>query len=102
MINKVKNQTGLFYGWWIVAAAFAMSFIYSGFYFWAFTLFVTPMQAEIASIENHIGPAFLIAGIVGAILAPISGNIFDKRGPKLVVGVGMICGGLGFALMGFM
>ena len=102
MVNQGENQTGMFYGWWIVISAFVMSVIYSGFYFWAFTLFVTPMQSEIASIENHIGPAFLIAGIVGALLAPISGNVFDKRGPKLVVGVGMICGGLGFALMGFM
>jgi len=102
LLNTEKKQTGIFYGWWIVVSAFIMSFVYSGFYFWAFTLFVTPMQAEIASVENHIGPAFLIAGILGAILAPILGNIFDKRGPKLVVGFGMIFGGLGFALMGIM
>ena len=99
--KKVK-LLDFFYGWKIVIAAFIMSFIYSGFYFWAFTLFITPMQEEIPQIADHIARAFFIAGILGAIIAPISGTMFDRKGPKLVVGIGMLFGGTGFALLSLM
>jgi sugar phosphate permease len=92
----------LFYGWWIVLVTFAMAFYYSGIYFYAFTLFVTPITDELPTLGAHISPAFLVSGIVGAVLAPFLGSVFDKRGPKLVVGGGLFLGGLGFLLLGRM
>ena len=79
-----------------------MAFIYSGVYFYAFTLFVTPIRDELPRLGSQIAPAFLVTGITGAILAPILGGIFDRWGPKLVVSGGMLAGGLGFVLMGLM
>ena len=40
---RVPTPTSIFYGWWIVVAAFMVAFIYSGFFFYDFTLFVTPI-----------------------------------------------------------
>jgi MFS family permease len=79
-----------------------MAFIYSGVYFYAFTLFVTPIRDELPRLGSQISPAFLVTGVTGAILAPILGGIFDRWGPKLVVSGGMLAGGLGFVLMGLM
>ncbi len=94
--------SSVFYGWWIVAATFTMAFIYSGFYFYDFTLFVTPIKEEIPDVGAAIEPAFLVAGITGALLSPLLGGFFDKKGPKLVVGGGLILGAAGFAIMGMM
>ncbi len=90
---------GVFYGWWIVAATVTMAFFYSGFFFYAFTLFITPIREELPSVADQITPAFFLGGILGAILAPGLGAFFDRRGPKLVVGGGMVAGGLGFFLL---
>ena len=34
---RVPSPTSIFYGWWIVLAAFMVAFIYSGFFFYDFT-----------------------------------------------------------------
>ena len=94
--------SSVFYGWWIVIAAFIIAFIYSGFYFYDFTLFVTPIREDIPDVGAAIEPAFFVAILVGAVLSPILGGVFDRYGPKLVVGGGLLVGGIGFGIMGVM
>ena len=94
--------SSIYYGWWIVLAAFIIAFVYSGFFFYDFTLFVTPIREDIPDVGAAIEPAFIVATITGAVLSPILGGFFDKRGPKLVVGGGMLLGSAGFAIMGVM
>lgn len=99
---RVPSPTSIFYGWWIVLAAFMVAFIYSGFFFYDFTLFVTPIRDEIPDVGAAIEPAFIVATVTGAVLSPLLGGFFDKKGPKPVVGGGMILGAAGFAVMGVM
>ena len=99
---RVPLPTSIFYGWWIVLAAFMVAFIYSGFFFYDFTLFVTPIREDIPDVGAAIEAAFIVATIVGAVLSPMLGGVFDKWGPKPVVGGGMILGAAGFAIMGVM
>ena len=79
-----------------------VAFIYSAFFFYDFTLFVTPIRDEIPDVGSAIEPAFIVATITGAILSPMLGGVFDRWGPKPVVGGGMILGAAGFAIMGVM
>ena len=99
---RVPSPTSIFYGWWIVLAAFMVAFVYSGFFFYDFTLFVTPIRDEIPDVGAAIEPAFIVATVVGTILSPILGGVFDRWGPKPVVGGGMVLGAAGFAIMGVM
>jgi len=99
---RVPSPTSVFYGWWIVIAAFMVAFIYSGFFFYDFTLFVTPIRDEIPDVGAAIEAAFIVATVSGAIVSPILGGFFDRWGPKPVVGGGMILGAAGFAIMGVM
>ena len=99
---RVPSPTSIFYGWWIVVAAFMVAFIYSGFFFYDFTLFVTPIRDEIPDVGAAIEAAFIVATVSGAIVSPILGGFFDRWGPKPVVGGGMILGAAGFAIMGVM
>ncbi len=100
--RSARPFLGVFYGWWIVVVTVTMAFFYSGFFFYAFTLFITPISDEIPAVADQINPAFFLSGIVGAILAPALGAFFDRRGPKLVVGGGLLAGGAGFYLMSVM
>ncbi len=99
---RVPTPTSIFYGWWIVIAAFMVAFIYSGFFFYDFTLFVTPIRDEIPDVGAAIEAAFIVATVLGAIVSPLLGGFFDRWGPKPVVGGGMILGAAGFAIMGVM
>jgi MFS family permease len=93
---------GVFYGWWIVAATVTMAFIYSGFFFYSFTLFISPISDELPAVSDHVNRAFLLGGAIGAALAPFLGGFFDRRGPRLVVGGGMVAGGAGFFFLSVM
>ena len=99
---RLPTPSSIYYGWWIVIAAFIIAFVYSGFFFYDFTLFVTPIREDIPDVGAAIEPAFIVATIVGAALSPVLGGFFDRRGPKLVVGGGMLLGAAGFAIMGLM
>ena len=99
---RVPSPTSIYYGWWIVLAAFVIAFVYSGFFFYDFTLFVTPIRDEIPDVGGAIDPAFLVATLVGTALSPVLGGVFDRVGPKPVVGGGMLLGAAGFAIMGIM
>ena len=99
---RVPSPTSIFYGWWIVLAAFMVAFIYSGFFFYDFTLFVTPIREDIPDVGAAIEPAFIVATVLGAVVSPLLGGFFDKSGPKPVVGGGMLLGAAGFAIMGVM
>ncbi|MCY4576590.1 MAG: MFS transporter [Chloroflexi bacterium] len=99
---RVLSPTSIFYGWWIVLAAFMVAFIYSGFFFYDFTLFVTPIREDIPDVGAAIEPAFIVATVLGAVVSPLLGGFFDKSGPKPVVGGGMLLGAAGFAIMGVM
>lgn len=97
--KHTTGRSGVFYGWWIVLATFAMAVYYSGAYFYSFTLFVSPITDDLGWSGTIIPQGFLITGVFGAILAPILGTLFDRIGPKIVVGGGMALGGLGFFIL---
>ncbi len=92
----------VFYGWWIVASSLTLATLYSAFFFYDFTLFVTPIREELPEVGNAINGAFFAASMNSAIMSPVLGAIFDRRGPKMVAGGGLALGGIGFAIMGLM
>ena len=98
----MRMPFSVFYGWWIVLAAFVIAFVYSGFFFYDFTLFVTPIRDDVPDVGAAIEPAWIVATVVGTVLSPILGGVFDRYGPKPVVGGGLLLGGIGFGIMGIM
>lgn len=99
---RIPLPRTVFYGWWIVASALTLATIYSGFFFYDFTLFVTPIREDLPEVGNAINGAFFATSINSAIMSPVLGAIFDRRGPKMVAGGGLALGAIGFAIMGVM
>ena len=87
------------YGWWIVVVAFYSCLIFSGCIFFAFSLFVTPLQAEFAWSRSTIMGAFTCLYLALAVTSPFAGKAVDRFGAKNVMALGGAFMALGFALL---
>ncbi len=97
------NTSKVFYGWWIVAAAFLNLFVSVGVIYYGFPVFypafVTGLGFTRAQVAQGFLLGFLVIGIPFGILA---GVLIDRIGarPVILSGVGFI--GVPLMLMGFM
>ena len=93
----LRKKPKVFYGYWIVVATFFCAFIYSGCGFFAFSLFVKPLQADFGWGRGEIVTAFTIYYLVMGVASPFIGRVIDHYGAKTVISTGAFIAGLGFA-----
>ena len=96
------GKPGLFYGYWIVAVAFLCTFIYAGCGFYAFSLFVKPLQADLGWSRGEVMAAFTVLYLVSAVASPFVGRVVDRYGARTVLAAGSSVAGLGFILLSMM
>ena len=89
----------VFYGYWIVAAAFLCVFIETGCGFYAFSLFVKSLQADLGWGRGEIMAGFTMFILVEGMAAPFIGRLVDHYGVKRVVAIGGLVTGLGLVLV---
>jgi MFS family permease len=89
----------IFYGWWIVAACFLISFYVGGVVFFGFTAFFEPIKGEFGWSYTQISFAASLRGLEMGILAPIIGFFLDRFGTRKLSLVGVITVGLGLVLL---
>lgn len=90
----------VFYGYWIVAATFLAAFVFAGCGFYAFSLFVTPLEAEFLWTRREVMTALTIYFIVSGASGPPVGRMVDRFGPRMVMVAGAVVAGAGFMLLG--
>jgi MFS family permease len=86
-----------FYGWFVVAAAFAVTFIGFGCAY-TFSAFVEPLQRDFGASRGSVSLVFSLAGFLYFGLGFISGPLADRIGSRPLAVLGMILTGLGLAL----
>lgn len=100
MPNSSSNR--IFYGWWIVAAAFLNLFFVVGIIFYGFPVFypalVDSLHFTRAQVTQGFLLGFLIAGLPAGFLA---GAIIDRIGARWVILTGIGFVGISLILMGF-
>jgi len=103
-IKKINlpQKPKVFYGYWIVVVGFFCVFITSGCGFYAFSLFVKPLQADFAWGRGGIMAAFTIYFLVMGVTAPSVGRLIDRYGASKVISIGAFIAGLGFVLLSLM
>src|SRR6516162_11068665 len=89
----------IFYGWWVVAAAFAITFLGFGSAY-TFSAFLEPLQRDFGASRGSVSSVFSLAGFLYFGLGIVSGPLADRFGPRPLVLTGMILLGLGLALAG--
>ena len=97
--SPFSKKPKVFYGYWIVVTAFFCAFIHSGCGFYAFSLFVTPLQADFGWGRGGIMIALTIFFLIGGVTAPYVGRLVDRYGAKKVLALGAAITGLGFVLL---
>src|SRR6266436_9324450 len=86
----------IFYGWLVVAAAFAVTFVGFGCAY-TFSAFVGPLQQDFGASRGSVSLVFSLAGFLYFGLGVVSGPLADRWGSRRLAVIGMILIGTGLA-----
>lgn len=86
-----------FYGWIVVLAAFAVTFVGFGSVY-TFSAFLEPLQRDFDASRGSVSLVFSLAGFLYFGMGVISGPLADRWGARPLVFVGMLLVGAGFVL----
>ncbi len=89
----------VFYGWWIVAACFTIMLLLAGFAVLSFTAFFEPIAKEFGWSYAQISLAASLRGAEVGLLAPITGLIVDRWGPRRLMFGGVVLLGTGLIVL---
>jgi MFS family permease len=93
----------VFYGWWIVLAAFLNLFFSVGIVFYGFPVFYPSMVDSLGFTRAELTQGFLLGFVVAALLFGIlAGILIDRLGSRRVILIGIWCVALPLILMGSM
>jgi len=89
----------VFYGWVVVAAAFAVCFVGFGCAY-TFSAFVPALQRDFEASRGSVSLVFSLAGFLYFALGVVSGPLADRWGARRLAMLGMLLVGAGLALAG--
>jgi MFS family permease len=88
------GNSRVFYGWVVVAAAFAVTFVGFGCAY-TFSAFVGSLQRDFAASRGSVSLVFSLAGFLYFGLGIVSGPLADRWGSRALCLIGMLLIGLG-------
>src|SRR5580698_2060614 len=97
--GRIDMAAPVFYGWFVVAGAFAITFVGFGSAY-TFSAFVHSLQTDFAASRGSVSLVFSLAGFLYFGLGIVSGPLADRWGARRLAVAGMIMTGLGLALAG--
>jgi MFS transporter, OFA family, oxalate/formate antiporter len=95
--NPVLSTSRIFYGWFVVAAAFAVTFVGFGSAY-TFSAFVESLQKDFAASRGSVSLVFSLAGFLYFGLGVVSGPLADRWGSRRLAVIGMLLTGGGLAI----
>jgi MFS family permease len=104
-LNFMANRQAapIFYGWWIVLAAFLNLFLGVGVIFYGFPVFYASLVESLGFTRAQATQGFLLGFLlVGLPFGFFAGSLIDRIGARRVILVGVACVGASLLLMGFM
>src|SRR5262245_10835750 len=87
----------LFYGWFVVAAAFTVTFVGFGSAY-TFSAFVESLYRDFAASRGSVSLVFSLAGFLYFGLGVVSGPLADRWGSRPLAVIGMVLTGAGLAV----
>jgi MFS family permease len=103
LLAKSGRRPSVFYGWWIVAAAFLNLFFVVGVIFYGFPVFYPALVQGLGFTRAQVTQGFLLGFLVAGVpFGLLAGTLIDKVGARWIIlsGVGLI--GIPLLLMGRM
>src|ERR1700726_573607 len=87
--NSSVSSPRIFYGWFVVAGAFAVTFVGFGCAY-TFSAFLPSLQNDFAASRGSISLVFSHAGFLYFALGMVSGPLADRFGPRRLAVIGML------------
>jgi OFA family oxalate/formate antiporter-like MFS transporter len=98
--NPASPQPRIFYGWFVVAAAFTVTFVGFGCVY-SFSAFVESLQRDFGGSRGSVSLVFSLAGFLYFLLGSVSGPLADRWGSRRLAVIGMILIATGLAIASF-
>ncbi len=95
-IQSALPNSRIFYGWFVVAAAFAVTFVGFGCAY-TFSAFLESLQRDFGASRGSVSLVFSLAGFLYFALGIVSGPLADRYGSRRLALAGMLLIGLGLA-----
>jgi MFS family permease len=95
--NLALPAPRIFYGWFVVAAAFAVTFAGFGSAY-TFSAFVESLQRDFGASRGSVSLVFSLAGFLYFGLGIVSGPLADRWGSRRLAVAGMLMIGMGLAV----
>ena len=95
--SPALSRPRLFYGWVVVAAGFAVTFVGFGCAY-SFSAIIESLQHDFGASRGSVSLVFSLAGFLYFSLGSVSGPLADRFGSRRLALIGMILLGAGLAL----
>ncbi len=90
MKHTLEESSPSYYGWIVVASAFAATMIAYGITY-SFSVFLKPLYSEFGWTRAATAGAFSAYALSHNLFAPLSGWLTDRLGPRIVAATGGLC-----------
>ena len=85
MVRSLAQRLPFFYGWVIVGCTMCSSVVRQTAAVATLSIFIVPMTAEFDWSRTGISGAVSLGGMLGALLAPFIGPMFDRHGSRALL-----------------
>ena len=89
-----RPRPGLYYGWTIVGTLAVTETVSWGIVYYAFAVFLVPMEAELGWSRAVLTGAYSLALLIAGLAAIPVGRWVDRRGPRALMTAGSVGGAL--------
>ncbi len=89
-MKRLWKREPVYYGWYIAFTLAITETVSYGVMFYAFSVFITPMEAELGWSRAELSGAFSLSLLITGIVAFPVGYWLDKHGSRLLMTVGSI------------
>jgi sugar phosphate permease len=98
-VRAVRDPGSVYYGWWLLGGSVIAMALGSGVSFWAFGLYVQPLEDDFGWSRAEVSLGFSVSILVSGLAGPMVGRWIDVKGPRVVIIIGAVLTGLTYILM---
>ena len=89
-MKRFSRRKPIYYGWYIALVLAITTTVSFGVLFYAFSVFIAPMEAEFGWSRGELSGAFSLSILIGGLTAFPVGHWLDRHGARLLMTLGAI------------